>query len=365
MVKSSEGSQELPRSQPVSIPRIALCALLIFVALGGLATAFAQDPPDITRTGTLPTFHPVEYRGSNAWFDPAYNGQGWSFSELQAAAGGTNTGIGVSYTYETGGAPTWLLLQGSWQRETNVRRILDGHPVAVLSGPVFDGLGGACPTCPQMNPSIAQRRYQAGVVRFQRPDVATVELDGITALSGEAALVPAELVLTRPLPDPLVGTWRFTRRSGQTGSTYRERNFDTHGCQLTITRVASPTTLNRFDAAPTSVPFWLPPSGAQVQWLRIDNGIDCNRNGSDLNIQIAYDPDSTANMRAIALTTATPVFGQSPIGGVVVASYTVSRTSWFFEIYLQEPDKLIIRQFGGNNPTAIPFLAEFLLTRAP
>ena len=342
---------------------LASRALLTLTTLGWLPLAMAQGAiPVITRIGTLPTFQPQEYRGSNAWFDPAYNGQGWSFTELPAAPGGTNTGIGVSYTYETGGAPTWLLLQGTWQRETDVRRILEGHPIAVLTGPVFDGLGGACPTCPPASPSIAQRRYQNGEISFRRPDMATVKLDGVTALSGANTLVPAEFIVTRPLLATLVGTWRFTQRYFQNGNTYQEINYDVHGCQLTITRVDSPTVLNRFDADPASVPFWLPPSGPQVQWLRIDNGINC-RGGSDQRAHIAYEPTGTSNIRGISLSGLIAVPSTEVLGAV--ASYTVRRTSTFNELYVQDPNTLIIRLIGNNNPTSLPLSSEYLLTRAP
>jgi len=91
-------------------------------------------------------------------------------------------------------------------------------------------------------------------------------------------------------------------RLGFTGAaTYNERNFSEHGCELTITAVPSPTTENRFDPDPVSPPFWLPPSGNQVRWLRI-NSISClPETGNDERFHIAVDPLSRAPIRAIGL----------------------------------------------------------------
>lgn len=345
---------------------ITTIALLLVGALAvAPAAALAQaQPPPITRAGTLPTFHPTEYRGANAWFDPVYKGQGWSFTELMPSANGTRVGVGVSYTYDSSGAPSWLLLQGSWQRESAVRPLLDGSPVAVLTGPVFDSLGGACPTCLPTDPSLGQRLYQNGRVTFHRPDVATVELDGTVALSGEGVLVPSELVLVRGLPDVIAGRWRFTLRGFQLGNSFGELNYDTHGCELNITRVPSPSTLNLFEPEPGAAPFWVPPSGADVVWLAIDDGFNCSPPPrQDDFYRIAIVPGSSAPLRGIALRGLTSVPSASVPGAT--ASYVVPRTSRFIEIYLQDPNTMIIRRIGDNNPNSLSFVGELLLTRAP
>ena len=349
----------------------ALFAIALLAPTVSLAVQCNDACPSIVRSGAVPTFIPGIYVGSNAWFDPAYSGQGWSFSELVGAPGQPNVGIGVTYTYETGGQPTWLLLQGTWQRETTARGLLEGQPIAVLSGPVFDGAGGACPTCPFVAPTLAQRRYQNARVIFLRPDVATVELDGQVALSGAGKLVPTEFVVTRPLPTILAGNWRFTRRSIVVGSftTYEERNFATHGCELTITPVPSPTTENRFVADPAGAPYWLPPSGAQVQWLQLSS-FSCTAVPSDTGTTIAVDPGSSGPIRAINLRLSGLVPEFVPNGMGAVASYTVQRRSSFLEFFVQGPDRLIARYHGLNDPTMLGtrnlnFGIELELTRAP
>jgi len=340
----------------VSIALKVVALLLLFPSAG-----FAQSAPPIIRSGELPTFEITEYRGGNAWFDPAYDGQGWSFSTLSTGPQ-SEVGIGVSYTYEQNGQPSWLLLQGQWTRENRVVPVLQGAPVAVLSGPVFDGRGGSCPTCPHINPSIAQRLYQNAEVSFRRPDIATVKLNGTVALSGENALRPAELVLGRPIPVLMAGTWRFTLRFPRLSGSYQELNYETHGCEVVISEIPSPTSLNRFDPDPASVPFWTPPSGPQVRWLRIGDGFDCSPHPRfDDRYVIAYDPSDTGNIRAISLVSVVPVPGAAG----TVASYIVPRTSRFVEVYLQDADTMIMRRMVSNNPNSLTLVAELLLKRVP
>lgn len=341
------------------------------LTLAPLATAaICAACPDTERPGTFPTYFPQVFEGSRVWNDPARSGEGWTFSELKGVAGQPATGIGVTYTYEVNGRPAWLLLQGAWARETNTRRLLEGQPVAVLSGPIFDAEGGGCPTCPWTTPSVAQRRYQQAEVIFHRPDVATVRLDGQVAGSGEARLVPAELNIIRALHDFFAGTWRFTLRFPGSPTTIRERNFLEHGCEVTITPTASPSREHLFEADPASVPFWLPPSGAQVKWFSIAPEIFCANIASvgDARFHIAVDPGSKLPIRAIALAGLQANSVVETIGGVpqsVVLSYRVSRLSRFLEVYVQDSDTMILRLIDNNNPASLSFGREWQLTRAP
>jgi len=327
-----------------------------------------NDCPTINAPGQIPTFPIKRFAGSATWFDPARPGSGWAFHELPRR-GLPPVGIGVSYTYETSGAPTWLYLQGSFTTETDPRRILDGHPIEVFNAPVVDGEGGGCPTCPWTTPNFASRRYATGQVTFLRPDLATVRLDGQVANSGEATLIPTELDVSVPMPGLLEGRWRFTRRVGQFNGTYDERNFATHRCELTITAVPSPSRDHQFTAANGQSLFWLPPSGAHVRWLKIDHGILCFTSGNLTNpdLHIAYEPGSPRTYRAIELASVTPLTAPGgPIGTPpIVTSFTVAQFSRFTELFVQDVNTVILRRYSNNNPSGPTLLAEYLLTRAP
>ncbi|MFA5683517.1 MAG: hypothetical protein WCZ65_11940 [Lysobacteraceae bacterium] len=303
--------------------------------------------------------------------DPARNGEGWTFSELIGPPGVGKVGLGVSYTYETDGKPSWLLVQGSWTRETDWLNLLNGTPIAVLNGHVFDGRGGSCPTCPWTEASIAQRRYVEAQVTFHRPDLATVKLDGETALSGEYALVPAELVVSRPLPGYFEGRWRFTKRGGpaSTSSTRPERSWERHRCNTVATAIASPTSEHRFEAATgADAPYYLPPSGEDVQWIEFDANFTCTQGTPfPTRFVIGYRTGQTGPIRGIDLNTLTATTGST--GGTFpqtyVRYYTVNRYAHWFEVYLQDADTMIIRRFGNNHPSNFGPGLEMLLTRAP
>lgn len=355
---------------------VYIAALLSAIALQFVATPSAQAQTGSCRTcpslmvnGRIPTFTPTIFKGANAWFDTERSGEGWAFSELIGRPDQGNIGLGVTYTYETNGAPTWLLIQGSWTRETDVRALLDGTPIAVLNGPAFDGQGGACPTCPWTNPSIAQRRYQNAQVTFHRADLATVRLDGQVALSGEAKLIPAEMALVRGLPDYFVGRWRFTLRSNAlNGTQIVERNYETHRCETQIARASSPTAENRFDPDPAGAPYYMPPSEAAAEWVSLDVEFECPEgSASDQLWRIAYVPGQVGPIRGVALQSLLPVNGQSqgPIPQPVVLRYTVPRTSRWIELYLQDANTMIIRRFVNNNPNDIRLGGEYLMTRVP
>lgn len=348
-----------------------IIALAFLAAAPATRAALCDSCPSIQTPGTLPTF-PIEiFSGSRTWFDSARDGEGWTFTEVPRGGGQNPVGLGVVYTYETSGAPTWLLLQGEFAAERDASRILNGSPVSVLTAGAFDGVGGSCPTCPWTTPTIGQRRYMQGQVQFLRPDLATVRLDGQVAGSGEANLVPFEVGATIPMPGLLQGRWRFTVRSvGNLSGSYLERNFPTHGCELEILPVPSPSRDNQFQAAPGQNPFWVPPSGSQVQWHQVSRGITCLNTASvsNPNLYIAYDPASRRNYRAIALASATAVTVVSDTGGFpqpVTVSYDIAEFSRFAEVFVQDANTLIVRFYGNNAPAGPRLDAEYLLTRAP
>lgn len=359
---------------------LALCAAPLLAQ--GQSTSPCHTCPDVTGQGVSPTFIPKVFQGSNTWFDPARSGEGWTFSELIGPPAIGNVGLAVTYTYETDGKPSWLLLQGGWTREQDMLALFQGMPIAKLDAAVFDGQDGTCPTCPWAEASIAQRRYQQGQVLFHRPDVATVTLDGETALSGAGVLIPTELSVTRPLPGYFEGRWRFTRRIrlGNQPGTYTERNYETHRCQTVATQVSSPTEQHRFDPKPGQNPFYVPPSGSHVQWVAFDINFECVQGGPGQEGRwvIAYNPQGSGPIRGISLTTLTAITRST--GGTfpqtIVERYEVPETAYWFEVYVQDLNTMIIRRqsknkWSGTLPNGLPGIEgsnstiEMLLSRAP
>lgn len=190
---------------------------LLWIGLTSFASlANASDPaPGWTDFNQLPErWLPSPYEAVS-WYDQARDGAGWGIDKLPPAPGQTRPFYAATlYTYTASGSPYWLQVAATLQPPDWNALFRTGEAGRVV-GTLFDGTGGACPTCAYVRPSIAPSPYGTGTLRFFGAGRTTVEMSGVVVDRVQAA----EHMLFESVPALLTeGTWNARVYNGTGGS---------------------------------------------------------------------------------------------------------------------------------------------------
>ncbi len=136
-----------------------------------------------------------------AWYAAGEGGSGWFFSGVDPAEGLKFLNV-TNFTYDVGGNPLWLF--GSDPAPIFNRSgatVWTDQPFATWEADLFDGRGGACPTCPFQPATISPSSYGKVQLTWRSPTYAEVTVNGVR----RTPIQPSDLLLGPSLYDRLQG----------------------------------------------------------------------------------------------------------------------------------------------------------------
>lgn len=251
--------------------RSAVCAVALSFALVPGAQAqvssdflAADNPSRVIPTSALLTVNRI-YAEGGAWYNPAQSGSGWYFSALTAnPETPLMTGAFFGYEQNGSGRAKWYVTGGAAapRFDPALAPLFRGEALATWEAPLFEGNGGACPTCAYSAPAVTPSSLGTVRLRFMTPSDARVEINGREV----APITHADMTLQNDLYARLLGFHRGFEQSWTLRSISGDANA-IQACRFDFRPANNPAPGNVWEAGAGVPSQSLPHPSAR--WLKI------------------------------------------------------------------------------------------------
>lgn len=146
-----------------------------FMASALFAIAGIANANPVLVTSDAPTWLPgsppegwtLRPYAAGSWYNQSQSGSGWAIERFQPLAGQTQPFYsGTLYTYDNAGNPYWLLMTGTFE-PASWQTLFSTGEIGRITGPLFDGQGGACLGCNYIAPTVEESPFGTGTLVWQ------------------------------------------------------------------------------------------------------------------------------------------------------------------------------------------------------